>query len=153
MREGSTASPELEAIADFLRACVPFDTLDPGELSHAVANIRVSYHRAGEHLPSVSEAPRLSLVRTGAVDIRGADGELVERGGGCNTAPGIVGAISNSGPSKIRCCTTSARTRFIVSGRKTATSNASFTASRLGACAVPFSPPLRTSNCRDGSTT
>lgn len=81
MREGSTASPELEAIADFLRACVPFDTLDPGELSHAVANIRVSYHRAGEHLPSVSEAPRLSLVRTGAVDIRGADGELMDRCG------------------------------------------------------------------------
>lgn len=81
MREGPTSNPELAAIADFLRACVPFDTLAPSELSRAVASVRVSYHRAGEQLPSVSDAPRLSLVRTGAVDIRTADGELMDRCG------------------------------------------------------------------------
>ncbi|QBR94003.1 putative nucleotidyltransferase substrate binding domain-containing protein [Nocardioides euryhalodurans] len=73
---------ELAEIRDFLAAHAPFDALPAHELSTLPALLEVVYRRRGEVVLPAGEVPEgLLVVRSGAVEARDADGELVQRGG------------------------------------------------------------------------
>ena len=73
---------ELADISDFLAALPPFDALDVGDLGHAAQAIEVAYFRAGsEIIATGADNDRLYIVRSGAVELRDADGNLALRVG------------------------------------------------------------------------
>ncbi|WP_435200989.1 DUF294 nucleotidyltransferase-like domain-containing protein [Janibacter sp. GS2] len=75
------ADTELAEVADFLATHAPFDAL-PGPVRRALpARMTVRYHRRGAHLMAVGvDSHDLVIVRSGAIEIRDADGGLVDRG-------------------------------------------------------------------------
>lgn len=75
---GGPIAPELQAVVDFLKQTLPFNTLDDGTLQHAAAAIDVFYHRRGEHLAARADGG-LSIVRSGAVDLRDKRNKLLDR--------------------------------------------------------------------------
>lgn len=72
---------ELAEVADFLAEHAPFDAL-PERVRRALpARMTVRYHRRGTSLMAVGvDNHDLMLVRSGAIEIRDADGGLVDRG-------------------------------------------------------------------------
>lgn len=81
---------ELAEIRDFLAARSPFAELPAPVLDALPRRLRVRYVRAGTRLLSVGEPNDVMYVlRSGAVDIRSSDGQLVER-----SDPGTCFAMS-----------------------------------------------------------
>jgi len=73
---------ELAEIRDHLAAHPPFDALPDDELTSLPARLQVIYRRRGSVVAEAGAMPtELLMVRSGAVELRDADGELVERGG------------------------------------------------------------------------
>lgn len=70
-----TAS-DLHDVALFLGEHRPFDELDTALLDTLVNNIRVTYHRRGE---SLQPANRLYIIRSGGVELRSKQNDLVDR--------------------------------------------------------------------------
>jgi CBS domain-containing protein len=71
---------ELDEIRDFLAQHAPFDTLPKPVLDRLVPQLQVRYFRRGSVLLAVGQHTDVMYVlRSGAVDIRDRDGELVER--------------------------------------------------------------------------
>lgn len=78
---------ELAEIADFLAGHAPFDALPERVRRHLPARMTVRYHRRGSSLMAVgADSHDLYVVRSGAIEIRDADGDLVSRGGEGTTA-------------------------------------------------------------------
>ncbi|WP_203568624.1 DUF294 nucleotidyltransferase-like domain-containing protein [Aestuariimicrobium ganziense] len=71
---------ELVEVADFLRRHAPFADLPGPLLNRLVQQSRIRYHRRGTVLYRHGEPNNsLHVVRSGGVDLNGADGVLVER--------------------------------------------------------------------------
>jgi CBS domain-containing protein len=73
---------ELAEIRDFLAAHAPFDSLPASVVDSIPRRLSVGYHRRGAVVLADGVTPdELLVVRSGAVELRDPDGELVERGG------------------------------------------------------------------------
>lgn len=75
------ADTELAEVADFLAEHAPFDAL-PERVRRALpARLRIRYHRRGTRIMAVGvDSTELIIVRSGAIEVRGADGALVDQG-------------------------------------------------------------------------
>ncbi|GAB3026098.1 histidine kinase [Nocardioides flavus (ex Wang et al. 2016)] len=72
---------ELAEIRDFLASHAPFDSLPAAVLESVPPRLSVGYHRRGTVVLAEGSTPaELLVVRSGAVELRDRDGELVERG-------------------------------------------------------------------------
>lgn len=81
---------ELAEVRDFLAAHAPFDDLPPQALDALPARLTVRYVRRGTRILSVGDPNDVMYVlRSGAVDIADAEGDLVER-----SDPGTCFAMS-----------------------------------------------------------
>lgn len=97
--DGGMADTELSEVADFLAEHAPFDAL-PGSVRRALpARMTVRYHRRGTSLMAVGvDSHELVIVRSGAIEIRDADGGLVDRGAEGATAGSTT--LVGSNPSR-----------------------------------------------------
>jgi CBS domain-containing protein len=74
------ASAELVEVREFLAAHAPFDELPQAELLRVVGEIRIEYFRRGTPLIARgADNHHLFVLRSGAVDVKDRDDELVER--------------------------------------------------------------------------
>ena len=75
------ADTELAEVADFLAEHAPFDAL-PERVRRALpARLTIRYHRRGTRIMAVGvDSHDLIIVRSGAIEVRGADGGLVDQG-------------------------------------------------------------------------
>ena len=72
---------ELAEVRDFLREHAPFDALPAGTVAGLARRAQVQYHRRGSAIMVPGrDNDRLYVVRSGAVDIRDANGRFVDRG-------------------------------------------------------------------------
>ncbi|WP_232059121.1 DUF294 nucleotidyltransferase-like domain-containing protein [Kineobactrum salinum] len=69
----------LAPVRDFLARLPPFQDLPGEDLEQAVTALLVSYHRRGERFEAASDEQGLRILRSGAVDIRDGDHELLDR--------------------------------------------------------------------------
>src|SRR5690606_7746199 len=73
---------ELAEIRDFLAALEPFRSLPADVLEALPARLSIVYRRRGDVVLAAGTTPaELLVVRSGAVELRDPDGELVERAG------------------------------------------------------------------------
>lgn len=70
--------PEIQAVADFLQACVPFDLLPHDTLQAAARQIEVVYLRRGSRITAEDDYA-LRILRSGAVEIRSSQGQLLDK--------------------------------------------------------------------------
>jgi len=71
--------PEINAVADFLQQCMPFDQLPADALHAAARQIQVLYLRKGESISAAKDDYGLRILRTGAVEIRSSHGQLMDK--------------------------------------------------------------------------
>ena len=91
MNQAHFESPEIQAVADFLRNIRPFSDLEGSDLGFAASQVKISYHRAGSQQEILDyNNPTLFIVREGAFDVRSSDGDLLDR----VTSGGFFGFIS-----------------------------------------------------------
>lgn len=77
----SMADIELAEVADFLAGHAPFAALPEPVRRALPRRLTVRYHRRGTHLMAVGvDSHDLYIVRSGAIEIRDADGVLVDQG-------------------------------------------------------------------------
>ncbi|WP_394274827.1 DUF294 nucleotidyltransferase-like domain-containing protein [Luteococcus sp.] len=90
---------EVAEVRDFLAEHHPFGDLPPELLSQLSGRLQVRYHRRGTPLLQVGVANNhLYILRSGAVDVRDAEGELVER---CEPGASFgSSSLSSQGPSR-----------------------------------------------------
>ncbi len=74
-------TPELKAIADFIRDCMPFDELPGQEIETIVSAIEIAYYRKGHIFDDPNDNAGLRIVRSGAAELRGSDDRLIDRFG------------------------------------------------------------------------
>jgi len=70
----------LPRILDFMRKVVPFDTLDPEELSRVVAQMEIAYYPRGEVIIRRGDSPPvfLYIIQVGSARITISDGSEEE---------------------------------------------------------------------------
>ena len=91
---------ELAEIRDFLTAHAPFDCLPPAVIGSIPSRLSVDYHRRGTVVMAEGSTPvELLVVRSGAVELREPDGDLVERGGVGTCIGGA--ALAAGGPQPV----------------------------------------------------
>lgn len=74
-----SSSPELSVIVEFLHTCLPFNEL-PNETLHTTArHINIIYRRKGQYFDARQDDPSLRIVRSGAVEIRSSQNQLLDR--------------------------------------------------------------------------
>ena len=71
--------PEIKAVADFLKNCLPFDLLDDGTLNQTARQIKITYYRHGSVINVEDHDVALRLVRSGAVEIRSNNNQLMDK--------------------------------------------------------------------------
>lgn len=71
--------PELLAVTDFLRHCLPFDSLSEKEFQLVANQLEIVYFRRGEIFDGKSNDASLRIVRSGAVEIRDGNNKLLDR--------------------------------------------------------------------------
>lgn len=79
MTSEQALSPELSAIAGFVRQTLPFSVLPEEELQAVVRQVEITYYRNGHIFDDRTPEQGLRIVRSGAVELRGQDGELLDR--------------------------------------------------------------------------
>lgn len=79
MTETQSLPPELASIADFIRHTLPFSALPEGEVECIVLEMEIGYFRNGHVFDDNTRDQGLRILRSGAVEIRGQDGELLDR--------------------------------------------------------------------------
>ncbi|XOZ32131.1 putative nucleotidyltransferase substrate binding domain-containing protein [Halomonadaceae bacterium KBTZ08] len=79
MTETQSLPPELASIADFIRQTLPFSALPEGEIERIVLEMEVGYFRNGHVFDENTRDQGLRILRSGAVELRGQDGELLDR--------------------------------------------------------------------------
>ena len=91
---------ELAEIRDFLAAHAPFDCLPDTVLESIPSRLSIGYHRRGTMVLAEGSTPdELLVVRSGAVELRDPDGDLVERGGAGTCIGGA--ALATDGPQPV----------------------------------------------------
>lgn len=75
----SSAPAELQVITDFLAECLPFDELSAAALAALAAQLQIQYFRRGYCFSAGDSSGGLRILRRGAVELRSADGQLIER--------------------------------------------------------------------------
>lgn len=91
---------ELAEIRDFLAAQAPFDTLPRSVLELIPARLNITYQRRGTVVMEAGATPtELFVIRSGAVEFRDADGNLLERAGAGTCIGG--GAMATGVPQPI----------------------------------------------------
>lgn len=94
---------ELAEIRDFLAAHAPFDSLPHAVLDSIPSRLSVGYHRRGTVVLAEGSTPvELLVVRSGAVELRDADGDLVERGGAGTCIGGAALATGGRQPVTVQ---------------------------------------------------
>ena len=86
---------ELPEIARFLSGLPGFDALSDAQVSAAASAIQIGYYRAGKDVLHIGDENRqLHIVRSGAVELHNADGDLVTRAaeGDCFGFPSLMNA-------------------------------------------------------------
>ncbi len=88
---------EIQEVKQFLSCCVPFDQLSDELLAGAARAVHITYHPAGNQQGRHAalfdqDNPRLYIVRSGAVEIRSREGQLLDRvdAGGCFGFPSLL---------------------------------------------------------------
>ncbi len=71
--------PEIRAVADFLRKCLPFDLLDEELLQQTARQIKITYFRQGNKIIAREQDYALRIVRSGAVEIRSNNNQLMDK--------------------------------------------------------------------------
>ncbi|MCK5791345.1 MAG: cyclic nucleotide-binding/CBS domain-containing protein [Ketobacter sp.] len=71
--------PEIQAVADFLRHCLPFNELPEAALQAAARQIQITYFRNGHRFSADSDDYALRIVRSGAVEIRSSRHQLMDK--------------------------------------------------------------------------
>ena len=71
--------PEIQAVADFLGQCLPFNELPERALQEAARQIQIIYVREGHQFSAAQDDYALRIVRSGAVEIRSSRNELMDR--------------------------------------------------------------------------
>ncbi|RLT96849.1 putative nucleotidyltransferase substrate binding domain-containing protein [Ketobacter sp.] len=71
--------PEIQAVADFLRQCLPFNELPEAALQETARQIRIVYVREGHPFSAAKDEYCLRIVRSGAVEIRSSRNQLMDR--------------------------------------------------------------------------
>jgi CBS domain-containing protein len=102
--DGSVAlDVELAEIREFLAASAPFDTLPAEVLDSIPRRLSVGYHRRGTVVLAAGSTPvELLVVRSGAVELRDGDGDLVERGGAGTCIGGAALAMRGQQPVTVQ---------------------------------------------------
>jgi CBS domain-containing protein len=94
---------ELAEIRDFLTVHAPFDFLPPAVIGSIPPRLSVGYHRRGTVVLAEGSTPaELLVVRSGAVELRDPDGELVERGGAGTCIGGAALATGDPQPVTVQ---------------------------------------------------
>jgi CBS domain-containing protein len=75
----ATLPAELADLARFLGSSPPFNELETAELASVAASLQITYHPRGEGFDKASLPEGLRILRSGAVDLRDADGALLDR--------------------------------------------------------------------------
>lgn len=71
---------ELQPITDFLRQLPPFDTLSASTLARCCRTLTIGYYsKASTYVPLDESHPQLYIVRSGAFEVHGDDGDLIDR--------------------------------------------------------------------------
>ncbi|RTR37900.1 cyclic nucleotide-binding/CBS domain-containing protein [Shewanella canadensis] len=71
---------ELQPITEFIKAQVPFDTLELATLERCCKSLSVGYYsKLSAFVPLDESHPQLYIVRSGAFEVRDNDGELLDR--------------------------------------------------------------------------
>jgi len=71
---------EIPEIVQFLRGLQAFDSLQPAQLGAAAQAIEIAYYRQGEDILEIgSDNPHLHIIRSGAVELRNEDAEMMTR--------------------------------------------------------------------------
>ena len=86
---------ELPEIVRFLKRLPEFDFLGDAELDHAARSVNVAYYRQGSDLLTIGKPNNeLHIIRSGAVELRNEDGDLVTRlaEGDCFGFPSLMNA-------------------------------------------------------------
>ena len=86
---------ELPEIARFLSGLPGFDALSDAQIAAAAASIQIGYYRAGSNIMRIGEENRqLHVVRSGAIELHNADGDLMTRAaeGDCFGFPSLMNA-------------------------------------------------------------
>lgn len=93
---------ELAEIRDFLQRCAPFDRLPDDVLDRLPRMLQVTYLRRGSSFPPdhQTDSGYAFIVRSGAVELRDADGELLDKLAECDIYAGRCG--ENSGGPDLR---------------------------------------------------
>jgi len=73
------AANELAPIAEFLAQSLPFNELSEGDLSLAVRSLKIEYHPRGQAFDGGTDYSGLRIVRSGAIDLRDGNNELLDR--------------------------------------------------------------------------
>ncbi|MDF2968212.1 MAG: cyclic nucleotide-binding/CBS protein [Nocardioidaceae bacterium] len=102
--DGSVAlDVELVEIRDFLASHAPFDCLPPAVIDSIPSRLTIGYHRRGTVVLAAGSTPvELLVVRSGAVELREPDGNLVERGGAGTCIGGAALAADGRQPSTVQ---------------------------------------------------
>ena len=70
---------EIPEITSFIQTCPPFDSVEEDALTKLVRHLNVSYHKSGDTLDLAGDSTSFYLIRSGSVEIRDDDGQLVDR--------------------------------------------------------------------------
>jgi CBS domain-containing protein len=81
MTESIDINPELDIIKDFLLECIPFDQLSETQLKAVTKAIEITYHRSGHVFTPDTDEGGLRIIRSGAAELRGKNGQLIDRFG------------------------------------------------------------------------
>ena len=90
---------EIPEIVQFLRGLQAFDSLDPAQLGAAAKSIEIAYYRQGDDILLIGNDNRhLHIIRSGAVELRNEDGEMMTRlaEGDCFGFPSLM----NNAPAR-----------------------------------------------------
>lgn len=71
--------PEIQAVADFLRTCLPFNELPETALHHTARQIQITYVRSGQRFSADKDDYALRILRSGAVEIRSSSNQLMDK--------------------------------------------------------------------------
>ena len=71
--------PEIQSVAAFLRECLPFGDLPEAAQQDTARKIQITYLRKGEQIRADSAPYALRIVRSGAVELRSGDQQLLDR--------------------------------------------------------------------------
>jgi CBS domain-containing protein len=72
-------SSELAIVADFLRECLPFNDLPDDYFEIVLRQLEITYYRSGQEFYPNADNSGLRIVRSGAVELRNAEGVLLDR--------------------------------------------------------------------------